>query len=232
MKLKLSKLLILLVLLVSSAFTFTSCQTQEQVSDKKIAIDSMYVSKAISGDFAHTLNASDVFIIAMPIEAKYIINEYKLKKLNDCTYFNDDGIVVIITGVGGKLVKDTLSKYYFRTSGVKFFNVGLCGSNVLDIGTVHEVSGTMKIESKDAPSKISDTGVVCYSADKFVTETTIKEPCVFDMELAYIKEIFPNVISHKIVSDKLKREEYENFEADKSWSEYFKIIDSKLSKGK
>ena len=52
--------------------------------------------------------------------------------------------------------------------------------------------------------------VPCYTSNDFVLETKIKDPVVFDMELAYILALgFEEVESIKIVSDNLSLKEYE-----------------------
>ena len=52
--------------------------------------------------------------------------------------------------------------------------------------------------------------VKCYTSNDFILKTNIKEPCVFDMELAYICALgFKNVESIKIVSDNLSLKEYD-----------------------
>lgn len=56
----------------------------------------------------------------------------------------------------------------------------------------------------------SNSDIKCYTSNDFVLNTDIKEPCVFDMELAYIMALgFKRVKSIKIVSDNLSIKEYE-----------------------
>ena len=55
-----------------------------------------------------------------------------------------------------------------------------------------------------------DGDVPCYTSCDFVVETEIKEPCVFDMELAFILAMgFTNVTAEKIISDSLSKEEFQ-----------------------
>ena len=61
------------------------------------------------------------------------------------------------------------------------------------------------IKTMDYP----DSKTVCYTSTDFVVKTGIKEPCVFDMELAYICSMFDKVKSIKVVSDNLDLHTYE-----------------------
>jgi hypothetical protein len=62
----------------------------------------------------------------------------------------------------------------------------------------------------DEPTYTLSGYVPCYTSNDFVLQTNIKEPVVFDMELAYILALgFKNVESIKIVSDNLSLKEYE-----------------------
>lgn len=54
----------------------------------------------------------------------------------------------------------------------------------------------------------------------------LPEPCVFDTELFYIAEYFPNVESYKIISDTLNRGEYESFSPEASWKRFFEMYNS------
>ena len=119
---------------------------------------------------------------------------------------------VLITGVGAINVINALKDLPKDTYIV---NIGYAGSNKLKIGKVVEVSYSYTYH----PSVEFDEGwerclnphcdIDCYTSTDFVTKTDIKEPCVFDMELAYIMALgFKNVTSLKIVSDNLSLHEY------------------------
>ena len=110
-------------------------------------------------------------------------------------------------------------------------NAGYCGSNVIEKGKLCKVSSVAKIENPQEMAKLAESGVPCFSSDKFVEETTITEPCVFDMELFYIQKIFPNITSYKIVSDNLSHSEFKDFESlnpQDAWSGFFKEISNKM----
>ena len=50
---------------------------------------------------------------------------------------------------------------------------------------------------------------ICYTSSDFVLSTSIIEPCVFDMELAFIMALgFKNVVSEKTVSDNMNIKEF------------------------
>lgn len=60
----------------------------------------------------------------------------------------------------------------------------------------------------------------------------LPEPCVFDTELFYIAEYFPNVESYKIISDTLNRGEYESFFPEASWKRFFEMYNSAASENR
>jgi len=130
--------------------------------------------------------------------------EYKLAQKR----FKDQ--LIVKTGVGGINVLETLKNV---KKSHKIVNFGYVGSNVLLIGTEVKV-GKCKlyhpnVEYKEPTYKLKGD-VMCYTSNDFVLQTNIQEPCVFDMELAYILALgFKNVESIKIVSDNLSLKDYE-----------------------
>lgn len=130
--------------------------------------------------------------------------EYKLAKKRF------KGHKIVKTGVGGINVLKTLKQVH---KGQKIINFGYVGSNIIPIGTKIKV-GVCKlyhpnVEYEEPIYKL-DGDVTCYTSNDFVLETKIKEPVVFDMELAYILVLgFKNVESIKIVSDNLSLSQYE-----------------------
>lgn len=120
------------------------------------------------------------------------------------------GELYFLTGVGGLAVIEAL-KHLKRDTPI--FNIGYAGSNCIPIGTRCRI-GRVQAYHPAADFRdyeyMLDGDVPCYTAGDFVTATDIKEPCVFDMELAYILALgFTNVTAEKIVSDNLSMEEYE-----------------------
>jgi hypothetical protein len=129
--------------------------------------------------------------------------EYKLAKKRF------KGHLIIKTGVGGINILNALKEV---DKGQEIVNFGYVGSNVIPIGTEVRI-GECKLYHPNVeyeePTYKLDGDVTCYTSNDFVLSTDIKEPVVFDMELAYILALgFKNVESIKIVSDNLSQEEY------------------------
>ena len=114
---------------------------------------------------------------------------------------------IIVTGMGGINVIRTLKNL---PRDEEIVNIGYAGSNHIAIGEKVVVGlSTLLHENfqyEEEPSKTIDfpkSKMVCYTSTDFVTKTNIKEPCLFDMELAYICAMFDKVKSIKVVSDNL-----------------------------
>ena len=125
---------------------------------------------------------------------------------------------ILITGVGGVNVIKALKNV---PSDEEIVNIGYAGSNHIAVGSKVVVGkATLLHESVEYEEEICKTidfeksDVTCYTSTDFVTKTNIQEPCVFDMELAYICAMFDNVKSIKLVSDNLDLHEYEKNSAD------------------
>ena len=130
-------------------------------------------------------------------------NEYELAR----KVFKGQNIIK--TGVGGINVIETLKN---TDKSLKIVNFGYVGSNILPIGTKVKISECQlyhpNVEYKEPTYKLNGD-IKCYTSNDFVLNTDIKEPVVFDMELAYILALgFKNVESIKIVSDNLSLDEY------------------------
>lgn len=120
------------------------------------------------------------------------------------------GQKIVKTGVGGintyRALKDKDKKQDIT-------NFGYVGSNNIPIGTEVKI-GKCKLYHPNVeynePEFELKGDITCYTSNDFVLKTEIKEPVVFDMELAYILAMgFENVESIKIVSDNLSLKEYE-----------------------
>ena len=126
--------------------------------------------------------------------------------------FGYSGYPVLITGVGAINVINALKDLPKDTYIV---NIGYAGSNKLKIGEVVEVSRSYtyhpSVEFNEGWERCLNPhcDIDCYTSTDFITKTDIKEPCVFDMELAFITAMFDNVKSIKVVSDNLSLKEYE-----------------------
>lgn len=143
-------------------------------------------------------------------EVIVIATKEELKLISDPMFL---GVPIIITGVGGTNIIKALKDLPRDT---KIINIGYAGSNVIDIGTRVDVSiCTTYHPNVDFIEPVynldtikSDNVAPCYTSGDFVLQTDIKEPCVFDMELAYICSMFDNVRSIKYVSDNLNLKNY------------------------
>lgn len=120
------------------------------------------------------------------------------------------GEFIVVTGVGGLNVVKKLRYYSLNT---KIINIGFVGSNTLPIGTRVNIGACRlyhpNVEYQEPEYNLGGD-VPCYTSNDFVLQTDIEEPCVFDMELAYICALgFTEVQSIKIVSDNLNYKQYE-----------------------
>ena len=123
--------------------------------------------------------------------------------------------IIIKTGVGGINVVRTLKRL---PKWLKITNFGYVGSNNIPIGTevrIYECKLYHPNVEYLEPAYLLDYNLLdknlvdCYTSNDFVLKTNIKEPVVFDMELAYIMALgFKKVESIKIVSDNLSLKQY------------------------
>ena len=105
----------------------------------------------------------------------------------------------------------------------EILNIGYAGSNKLDIGTIVQVNRVNtfhpSVDFYECSTNILTRGdykyctsgdYKCYTSTDFVTHCDMEEPCVFDMELAFICALgFKRVSSIKVVSDNLSLKQYE-----------------------
>lgn len=142
-----------------------------------------------------------------------IAEKQELKLVKQLGYENEP---VIITGVGAINVINALKDLPKDT---EIINIGYAGSLYFPIGTVvqisdvntyHEIANFKeyhKVLNINIKEKYNYVGK-CYTSTDFVLKTNTKEPCVFDMELAYIASMFKNVRAIKVISDKLSYVEF------------------------
>lgn len=132
--------------------------------------------------------------------------EYKLAKKRFKRH------IIVKTGVGGINVYKRLKHF---PKWLKITNFGYVGSNIISKGTEVMISECSlyhpNVEYEEEKFKLKNGFCKCYTSNDFVLATDLKEPVVFDMELAYIMAMgFKKVESIKIVSDNLNLVEYEN----------------------
>lgn len=128
----------------------------------------------------------------------------------------DEADKVIVTGVGALNVWRALQN---EPRDELIVNVGYCGSNTLPIGTLcspeevelyHPNVSYAEKELERLDAYVNMNHAKCYTNIDFVTETKIKEPVIFDMELAFIAGMgFEHIRAVKKVSDNLSLKEYE-----------------------
>lgn len=119
---------------------------------------------------------------------------------------------IIVTGVGINVIKALMP----LNRDTPIHNIGYAGSNCIPIGTKVNIGMVRMYHPNvtfEEPTYNLGGDIPCYTSSDFVTKTDIKEPCVFDMELAYILAMgFTNVTAEKIVSDNLSVKEFENYD--------------------
>lgn len=142
-----------------------------------------------------------------------IAEKEELKLVEELGYNN---YPVIITGIGGINVIQSLKDLSRDT---EILNIGYVGSNWWEVGTIIEINKVAtnhELAQFYEPFKFLqfkneyDDIACCYTSTDFVTKTNKTEHCVFDMELAYIRSLFNNVRSIKVVSDKLSYQQYKS----------------------
>ena len=154
-----------------------------------------------------------LYICAMEKEAEGIIKKFKMQKVNENTYKNENE-TMLIAGIGKQKTAISLTKYLAENEKPDIaVNIGYAGSTNIEIGTwvnvtksynyEWEIPGEEKYSMKDVGNQnlveinthenskstvLDKENIVvqkapCYSAESFVTKTDIQETVVFDMEL-------------------------------------------------
>ena len=174
-----------------------------------------------------------LYVIAMEKEAKGIVKELELKKIEGAKLkiYEKGSTRLLITGIGKQRVAMNLAIYMENYEKPDIIiNLGYAGSTNSEIGTWANVSeiynyeweipGEEKytmdgIDNKELIVKVEDEKInklPCYTAEKFVTGTTISEDVLFDMELHSIYLICCihgiKLLSLKKVSDNLSLDNY------------------------
>ena len=140
-----------------------------------------------------------------------IAEKEELKLVEELGYSN---YPVLITGVGGINVISALKNI---PKDEYIVNIGYAGSNKLKVGKVVEVSRSYTyhptVEFKEGWERCLNPhcDIDCYTSTDFVIQSKKITPCVFDMELAFIRAMFDNVRSIKVVSDNLNKKDYDDY---------------------
>ena len=174
-----------------------------------------------------------LYVIAMEKEAKGIVKELELKKVEGAKLkiYEKGSTRLLITGIGKQRVAMSLAIYMENYEKPDIIiNLGYAGSTNSEIGTwvnvreiynyEWEIPGEEKytmdgIDNKELIVKVENEKISklpCYTAEKFVTGTTISEDVLFDMELHSIYLICCihgiKLLSLKKVSDNLSLDNY------------------------
>ena len=115
----------------------------------------------------------------------------------------------LVTGIGATNIIEALKDIPRDT---EILNIGYAGSVGIEVGKTVTV-GRCKLYHPNVsfvePEYELDGDYTCLTSNDFVLSTDIKEPVVFDMELAYILALgFKNVKAIKKISDSLSLDEY------------------------
>lgn len=155
-----------------------------------------------------------LFFIAMEEEALPIIKYFRLEKIDESYYKNEDNIL-LITGIGIANILQKLHKLKnINLDNYRIFNIGYVGSKDFEIGDVVEISIFKRL---NPPKLVQGLDIVLmnqicypdfqiatlYTADDFVQGMELPKKSVVDMEGFYLRCIFPNIMVLKIVSDNL-----------------------------
>lgn len=139
-----------------------------------------------------------------------------------------DNATILVTGAGVSNILKCPKLTYDPNNII--INVGYAGSNVHPIGTVFSVNSVQKLNKSIVNETIlnlepinSLQGVKCYTADDFVKHADNELPLV-DMELYYLRLLYPQIQSIKIVSDNLDYKAYQKASFKKCWQQVNEIL--------
>lgn len=163
---------------------------------------------------------------AMQKEALQIAKKLELLKVSENLY-SSNNISLIISGIGKQKTAIELVKYLENNDIPDLIiNIGYAGSTNQEIGTwvsinksynlEWEIQGeekySMDVGNQDLVVVQGIKSLPCYSAESFVTQTSIKEDVIFDMELhslAIICDMYNiKLASIKKISDNLNMKDY------------------------
>lgn len=184
-------------------------------------------------------------VIAMKEEANPIIDNFGFKrtiKEGQEFYKREDETVLLVTGIGRKNVEKTMCAAIL--SGIipplpDVLNIGYAGGHKIKKGCILPVRFSKHIEYKelnfklDIPAGMFASGAVdCYTAEEFVEKTSIKGPCLFDMELAHICRLpHKKISSIKVVSDNLDEKDFMRSLNEIPFEGLFSYIEKNIKEG-
>lgn len=131
-----------------------------------------------------------------------------------------DKATILVTGAGVSNILKCPKLTYDPNDIV--INVGYAGSNVYPRGIVASVKSVQKLTQSIVNEPILGLeplyieGVACHTTDDFVKHADKELPLV-DMELYYLRLLYPQIQSLKIVSDNFDYNDYKKANFKKSW---------------
>lgn len=141
---------------------------------------------------------------ALLCEAQSFIEQFKLKKTNSTPkIYQNEKIIVCISGVGAQNTHFALEYIYQNYSIQKAFNIGIAGCNDCSI-----CIGSLYCTNHILPQIDS---LKLITSDTIVTNSDQNEPTLYDMEAKYFLEISEKYLKSnkififKIVSDYLEK---------------------------
>lgn len=135
---------------------------------------------------------------------------------------------VVITGIGMYNTIRTLRDY---NNLDKIINIGFAGAKDLPIGTVHKVASCQPYHINDLDLggiELSPTGMPCYTATDFITQSDIQGPFLIDMELLAHTVCKCPTVSYKVVSDNMSMDDYDNALQSDYTDEIRKVLQEEL----
>jgi len=141
--------------------------------------------------------------VATKAEAQAFVDKYKLpkKRQNTITYFENEKLCVIITGIGVKNAIDvatTIKQHFALTIKDTIYNIGIAAASTTY--AIGEVVSIKECRYKEHCIELSNSGVTLTTLD---TPLTTLRDGVFDMEGYGIAFVFSelNLYIYKVISD-------------------------------
>lgn len=169
-------------------------------------------------------------LVALKSEAQAFVDKYKLKKekLKNYTFFTNNDIKLIVTGVGiqnMQLASQFLCKKYSFNENDKFLNIGICGANKnYKIGTILQI-GNIEYKNQQYSLDKNLNNITCL--DKEMEDDIYN---IVDMESYGFYNEFKNMkyrYIFKVVSDHF---EPKSITKDKTKTLIFKNIDNLMGR--
>lgn len=156
-------------------------------------------------------------------------------EMEEAKHIKCDKATILVTGAGVSNILKTPRLTYDPKDIV--INVGYAGSTVYEKGTVASVKSVQKLSQSIVKEPLIGLeplyieGVDCYTADDFIKQSDKELPLV-DMELYYLRILYPQIQSLKIVSDNLNYKDYQKADFKESWAMVNKCLEMAVQYGR